>query len=110
MKTLSILCAAVCAVAFPSCVDPYLAGELSPRSDGPFIAERQPVIVERRRYVDTGPPVSVERYSQSYGEPRSRSYVDPRNQSYGEPRPYYGDPVPSTTYQRRTTTRTYQSY
>ena len=69
MKTIPFCLAAASAVLLASCVDPYLAGELSPRSDGPIIVERQPVVVERHRYVEDRPPVTVERYSQSYTEP-----------------------------------------
>lgn len=110
MKTLSLCLSASCAILLSSCVDPYLAGELSTRSEGPVIVDRRPVVVERRRYVDERAPVRVERYSQSYVEPGSRTYVEPRYQNYGDSRPYYGDPTPSSTYQRRTTTRTYQGY
>ena len=111
MKKIPFLFTCASAVLLSSCVDPYLAGGLPPRSDGPIIVDRQPVVVDGRRYVEERPPVTVERYStQSYSEPGTRTYVDPRTPSYGDSRPYYGDPAPSTTYQRRTTTRTYQGY
>ena len=110
MKTIPLFLSLFSAGLLSSCVDPYMAGELSPRSDGPIIVERQPVVVERRGYGQDHHPVTVERYSQSYTQPGSRTYVEPRAQSYGDSRPYYGDPAPSTTYQRRTTTRTYPAY
>ena len=91
MKTLPLLLAAASAVLLNSCVDPYYAGEMQ-RPGEARIIERDPVLVERHRYVEA-PPVVVERYSESPQQSR----------------PYYGDPVPSTTY-RRTTTRTYQGY
>lgn len=103
MKIPSLLLAGVCTVLLPSCVEPYYAGDLPPRQDGPLIVESQPVVVERRRYVEQPAAVRVERHSQTYREPR----------------PYYGDPVPDTRYQtdplpgstyQRTTTRTYQGY
>lgn len=76
-----------------SCVDPYYAGDAHLHPAGPSrVIESEPVRVERHRYVEES-PVVVERYSES------PQYT----------RPYYGDPVPSTTY-RRTTTRTYQGY
>jgi hypothetical protein len=77
----------------PSCVEPYYAGDMSPRPGGSFAVERQPVVVERRQYIQEQAPVRVERYAPSYRESR----------------PYYGDPAPAATYQR-TTTRTYQGY
>ena len=95
MKTLPVILVAASAVLLCSCVDPYYAGDSHPRGDGPRISRREPVLVERHhRYVEERPPVMVDRYPAT---------------TYREPRPYYGDPVPSSTY-RRTTTRTYQDY
>lgn len=110
MKTLPCLFVSAAALLIVSCAETYEAGEFSRRSEGPILVERQPVVVEQRRYVETPQPVTVERYSRSYVEPGTRTYSEPAPQSYGESRPYYGDPAPSTTYQRRTTTRTYQGY
>lgn len=110
MKSIPLYFVAASAMVLSSCVDPYLAGDISSRSDRPMILERQPVVVERRGYVEERPPVTVERYSRTYAEPGTRTYVEPRSSGYNESRPYYGEPAPTSTYQRRTTTRTYQDY
>ena len=93
MKPFSLLLVAVSAVSLTSCVDPYYGGQMPPRPEGPRILEREPIMVERRRYSEERAPVLIERYPDSHREQR----------------PYYGDPAPSTSY-RRTTTRTYQDY
>ena len=92
MKTLPPLLAAAAALLLASCADTYYAGDTQPYPSEARIIEREPVVVERHRYVEES-PVVVERYSESPQQSR----------------PYYGDPVPSSTY-RRTTTRTYQGY
>ncbi|MES2467476.1 MAG: hypothetical protein V4675_09265 [Verrucomicrobiota bacterium] len=94
MKILPALLAAASALLLSSCADTYYAEEAHLHPVGPRVIPGEPVRVERHRYVEE-PPVVVERYSGS----TPPSYT----------RPYYGDPVPSTTY-RRTTTRTYQGY
>ena len=108
MKIMPYLLVAAGALLFSSCAETYEAGEFSSRSETPILVERQPVVVEQRRYVEAQPPVTVERYSRSYVEPHTQTYSEPA--PYRDSRPYYGDPAPSTTYQRRTTTRTYQGY
>ena len=92
MKLLPPLLAAASAMLLISCVDPYYAGEAHLHPVGPRVIESDPVRIERERYVEES-PVVVERYTETPQQTR----------------PYYGDPVPSTTY-RKTTTRTYQGY
>ena len=115
MKTLPLILTAASAVALSSCAETYYTGEGPPPEGGPVILERGPVVVERHhRHVDIEEqPRVVEHYSehrypvQGYSDPNYPEQRAP--DTYREARPYYGDPVPSTTYQR-TTTRTYQGY